>query len=71
MHRKICKACSKSLSTLDSAVLMDRDGRTYHLTCWSQLIDNRNTKHGRKTKPPRGRVRKNGIAPNRAPRKND
>jgi hypothetical protein len=36
MHRtgKVCEACASPLKTPDSAVLMDRDGRSYHVTCW-------------------------------------
>ena len=34
---KVCEACARPLKTPDSAVLMDRDGRQYHVTCWVKL----------------------------------
>ena len=39
MHRtgKVCEACTQPLKTPDSAILMDRDGRLYHVTCWVKL----------------------------------
>ena len=39
MHRrgKVCQACGQPLATPDSAILMDRDGRNYHVTCWVKL----------------------------------
>jgi hypothetical protein len=39
MHRtgKVCEACMTPLKTPDSAILMDRDGRSYHVICWVKL----------------------------------
>jgi hypothetical protein len=65
MHRKRCQACSKPLGTPDSAVLMDRDGQSYHVTCWTKLTDPRST-----GQQPAVSARKKGSSAKRAPRKN-
>jgi hypothetical protein len=39
MIRKQCVACAKPLGVDGGTVLMDRDGRIYHIQCWCQMMD--------------------------------
>jgi hypothetical protein len=36
-----CHACRQSLSEVKGPELMDREGHTYHLSCWSTVMDER------------------------------
>jgi hypothetical protein len=49
---KACHACGESLSTSLSAVLMDREGVSYHLICWCKIMDAQAAVERRGTRPP-------------------